>query len=80
MKKIFKASIKALVIAIIALTATQQLNAQGNPGGPDSDGSSTFGNGNPVGSSSPAVPFDGGLSLILLASGIGYGTKKLRNR
>ena len=32
----------------------------------------------PAGDGSPIVPFDGGMSLVLLASGIGYATKKVR--
>ena len=34
----------------------------------------------PAGDGSPIVPFDGGMSLILLASGISYGSKKLRKK
>ena len=34
----------------------------------------------PAGDGSPVVPFDGGMSLILLASGIGFGTEKLRKK
>jgi len=41
-------------------------------GGPGSIGSA------PAGDGAPIVPFDGGMSLILIASGIGYGVKKLR--
>jgi len=48
-------------------------------------GQSPGGPGTPTGSAIPAdggspstsVPFDGGLSIILLASGIGYGARKL---
>ena len=32
----------------------------------------------PAGDGSPIVPFDGGMSLVLLASGIGYATKKVK--
>ncbi len=34
----------------------------------------------PAGDGSPIVPFDGGMSLVLLASGISYGSKKLRKK
>ena len=34
----------------------------------------------PAGDGSPIVPFDGGMSLILLASGISYGTKVLKKK
>ena len=32
----------------------------------------------PAGDGSPIVPFDGGMSLMLLASGIGYYMKKIK--
>ena len=32
----------------------------------------------PAGDGSPIVPFDGGMSLMLLASGIGYSMKKIK--
>ena len=72
MKKI---RIKALVIVVIATTITVVANAQPNPGGPGYNGSGTLANG-----SSPAVPFDGGMSLMLAASGIGYAAKKLKRK
>ena len=34
----------------------------------------------PAGDGSPIVPFDGGMSLLLAASGIGYMTKKLKRK
>jgi len=76
MKKILQLGIKTLIVAVVATIITVKANAQGNPGGPGSNGSGTYGNGSPVGG--PIVPFDGGMSLMLLASGIGYGVKKLR--
>lgn len=80
MKEILKISFKALLVVMFAVVATIQANAQGNPGGPGSSGSGTLGNGQPS-SGSPAVPFDGGMSLMLAASGIGYAAKKMkRNR
>jgi len=42
-------------------------------GGPGSPGAGPSGDGGPV------VPFDGGMSLILLASGIGYASKKIKS-
>ena len=32
----------------------------------------------PAGDGSPIVPFDGGMSLILLASGVGYVVRKTK--
>ena len=71
MKNRFKSLLKATLIIAIAVFTTIKANAQGNPGGPGSSGSGTFGNGNTAGGG-PAVPFDGGMSLMLAASGIGY--------
>ncbi len=34
----------------------------------------------PAGDGSPIVPFDGGMSIMLIASGIGYGAKKMRRK
>ena len=66
----------ALVFAISFLVNTTS-NAQSpadDPGigGP---GSPTIGVG---GDSGPVVPFDGGMSLMLAASGISYAAKKIR--
>ena len=47
-----------------------------DPGGPGS----SSGGGGLGGDGSPIVPFDGGMSLILLASGVGYGYKKLKGQ
>jgi hypothetical protein len=41
-------------------------------GGPGSPGSGTTGDGGPI------VPFDGGMSLMLAASGIAYASKKIK--
>ena len=42
-------------------------------GGPGSGGNTPGDDGGPV------VPFDGGMSLMLLASGIGYASKKIKS-
>ncbi len=49
--------------------------AQG-PGGPGTGGSGTP---DDLGPTTPAVPLDGGLSLILAAAGIGYAAKKVKD-
>jgi hypothetical protein len=79
MNKVLKTSVKVLVIAIIFTMANFKSNAQGNPGGPGAAGSGVtyFGSG---ASGSPVVPFDGGMSLILAASGIGYASKRLKKK
>ena len=43
-------------------------------GGPGSPSQGVGGDGSPV------VPFDGGMSLMLAASGIGYVAKKIKNK
>ena len=70
MKKII---IKVLVIAVLGIIITVASNAQPNPGGPGYNGSGTYADGG-----TPSVPFDGGMSLILAATGIGYASKKLK--
>ena len=79
MKNRFKSLLKATLIIAIAVFTTIKANAQGNPGGPGSAGSGISGDGSPVGGT-PSVPFDGGMSLMLAASGIGYAAKKLKRK
>ena len=67
------------IIAIVALT-TISANAQFNIGGPGTNGSGTNANGTPNGSPSPTVPLDGGMSLLLAASGISYAARKLKRK
>ena len=80
MKKISNTSLVVFMLIAIATIVTMKANAQGNPGGPGTNGSNNYGNGNPVGGGAPAVPFDGGMSLMLSASGISYATKKLKKK
>ena len=72
MKKIVVASTK--VVAILALTVfiSGRVHAQPNPG-PGNQGGNIG-----VTGDGPTVPFDGGMSLMLAASGIGYAAKKLK--
>lgn len=73
MKKIVIASIKAVGVMMLMVFVSGKLLAQPNPG-PGNSGSAIT-----VTSDGPTVPFDGGMSLMLAASGIAYATKKLRN-
>ena len=77
MKKIFNVTILTLLITI---TAISKGHAQGTPvpggGGPGVNGSGGFTPASNAGGGDGAVPFDGGLSLILLAAGAGVGAKK----
>ena len=72
MKNKLITGIKTIAIIVAIMLSTNKINAQPNPGpgnqgggiGPTNDG--------------VQVPFDGGMSLMLIASGIGYGAKKLK--
>ena len=77
MKKIIKVSILALLVLVIAISKG---HAQGTPvpggGGPGVNGGGGFTPPSNGGGGDGAVPFDGGLSLILLAAGAGVGARK----
>ena len=65
------------LVLVMSLVSNISSNAQSpadDPGigGPGAPGSS------PAGDGSPIVPFDGGMSLMLAASGIAYGMKKVK--
>jgi len=78
MKKIMIYGGMVLLLGGSLIVAPQQALAQtpavldGDPGGETGgDGNGGFGDG-------PVVPLDGGLSLLLLAGGIGYVRKELQ--
>ncbi len=75
MKNILDKSLRAIVILIVVVFTSVKVSAQVPPDGPGTSGSGIQANGN-----APAaqVPFDGGMSLILLASGIGYASKRIK--
>jgi len=62
---------------LISLCVNTTVNAQSPADDPGIGGPGSPGNG-PSGDGAPIVPFDGGMSLMLLASGIGYCAKNLR--
>ncbi len=72
MKKIIKASAQVIGILLLMVFVSSKLQAQPNPG----PGQQNSGIG--VTSDGPTVPFDGGMSLMLAASGIGYVAKKMK--
>ena len=79
---IFLKGISILSLSVVTLTIT---NAQPGPGGPGAVGNTQGVQSDGTGAvASPgqgtSVPFDGGMSLMLAASGIGYATKKLKRR
>lgn len=60
----------------LCLTAIK-VNAQSPADDPGIGGPGSPGNG-PSGDGGPIVPFDGGMSLMLAASGIAYASKKVK--
>lgn len=79
MKKAIK-NIKLIgfVILMGVLFSTVGANAQSPADDPGIGGPGAPGDG-PGGDGGPVVPFDGGMSLMLLASGIGYASKKIKS-
>ena len=65
---------KLKLVAPILFTCVIATNvhAQPNPG-PGNPGSNITAT-----NDGPVVPFDGGMSLILLASGVGYASRKIK--
>ena len=79
MQTVVKRMSAVMVALIICLCVNTSINAQSpadDPGigGPGSPSQGVGGDGGPV------VPFDGGMSLILLAGGMVYGYKKCKER
>ena len=74
-----KNNLKAIVMfAMIIMTATMA-NAQFTLGGPGTSTSVFAANGTTA-TTTPTVPFDGGMSLMLAASGIGYVAKRMKRK
>ncbi len=73
MKKIFKT-----VLMGAAALVSLQLSAQFGGGGTTPGGGGS-GGGFPTTGGGPVIPFDGGMSLVLAASGIGYAAKKIKS-
>ena len=62
---------------LISFCVNTTLNAQSPADDPGIGGPGSPGNG-PTGDGGPIVPFDGGMSLLLAASGIRFASKKLK--
>jgi hypothetical protein len=71
------AKLIGLAMVIGLCFTTVNVKAQSPADDPGIGGPGSPGNG-PSGDGSPIVPFDGGMSLILAASGISYASKKLK--
>jgi len=74
MRNIIKVYTRITTVLILIIFINGTSNAQPNPG-PGNQGSNIA-----TTTDGPTVPFDGGMSLILISSGIGYGVKKLKSR
>ena len=64
-------------MAIALCFTVVSTNAQSPADDPGINGPGSPNNG-PTGDGSPVVPFDGGMSLMLAASGISYAAKKIK--
>ena len=76
-------SVLVFVFVVTSVIFSPELMAQfgnggGVPGGGTTPGGGGSGGGIPGTGGGPVVPFDGGMSLMLLASGIGYGVDRLK--
>jgi len=78
MQQVIK-SIKLIGLSIFigVLIGTVNVNAQSPADDPGIGGPGSPGDG-PGGDGGPVVPLDGGMSLMLAASGIAYASKKLK--
>ena len=80
MKKIIQINLKTIALVAMTTILVAKATAQPGPGGPGINGSGILGNGDAAASGAPAVPFDGGMSLMLAASGIGYVAKRMKRK
>ena len=64
-----------VLLMMLVVLSNGKVQAQSNPGGPGSGQGG--GGGAPDDLPGGGVPFDGGMSIMLLASGISYGYKKV---
>ena len=77
LKKSIKLIMFTLVIGFLFITLSVTAQTPVDDPGIGGPGSPSVGVG---GDGGPVVPLDGGMSLLLLASGISYGAKKLRKK
>ena len=79
MKKFLSTNYKLIILSGFLFMGLNKVNAQFNIGGPGTNGSGIFANG-ATDQGAPTVPFDGGMSIMLIAAGIGYSSKKIKNK
>ena len=79
MKNLKKALWLIGVVLFVSISIHSNVKAQSPADDPGIGGPGAPGDG-PGGDGSPVVPFDGGMSLMLAASGIGYASKKIKER
>ncbi len=72
-----KKTIMAAFLISASLFISVQLTAQFGGGG-GTPGGGGAGGGIPGTGGGPVVPFDGGMSLVLLAAGVGYSVKRVK--
>lgn len=70
---------KYSLISVVGICLSVVSNAQTPADDPGIGGQGT-GSFAPLQDGNPVVPFDGGMSLLLVASGIGYASKKLKRK
>ena len=75
MKSLLNYLLKLGVVLVITFGLSVVLHAQTPADDPGIGGPGTT---NPSSDGAPIVPFDGGMSLLLAASGIAYGMKKVK--
>ena len=72
--------LKGAILLLIVLGTHSIVQAQSPDPGIGGPGSGSGPSGTPSGDGGPVVPFDGGMSLMLAASGISYAAKKMKAR
>jgi len=78
MQTITKRLRSIVLVLLISLCVNSKLNAQTPADDPGIGGPGTTGS-SPASDGAPTVPFDGGMSLILAASGISFAYRKIRH-
>ena len=79
MQQVIKSNRLFVLVMMLSICLTAvKVNAQSPADDPGIGGVGSPTGGGLSGDGGPTVPFDGGMSLILLASGISYASKKVK--